>query len=326
MNILVVHTGGTISCKTENGLLVPHNDITPILSNLSKEMKGVRFSHRHLCSILSETLNGKRLTKIMKCVKKAADTGKYDGIIVTHGSDTAVYTAAALSYVLSVSSIPCVLVCANLPLTDPLSSGHANLRAAVSVITDQNSRGVFAVYPLGSSSVGVHRGSRLVQQLPYASDFSSAADALYGIVKDGTVIKNPSYSEMPNAFHLTSPFASALCPVAFITVYPAMTYPAISKRTKAVVLCPYHSGTLDTESAETKRFAKLCKNRGISVYVSGTGANADYETMESYPRLGFLRLPPLTSPNAMLVKLWLLHSQRELDPEKYVFEPLGGDF
>ena len=105
-----------------------------------------------------------------------------------------------------------------------------------------------------------------------------------------------------------------------------MIYPAIGKRTKAVVLYPYHSGTLDTESAETKRFAELCRRRGISVYVSGTGANADYETMESYPRLGFLRLPPLTSPNAMLVKLWLLHSQRELDPEKYVFEPSGGDF
>ncbi len=326
MNILVVHTGGTISCEMKNGVLVPHNDITPILSNLSKELKGVRFSHRHLCSILSETLNGKRLTKIMKCVKKSADSGKYDGIIVTHGSDTAVYTAAALSYTLGVSSIPCVLVCADLPLTDSLSSGHANLRAAVSIITDQGARGVFAVYPLGNGVIGVHRGSRLVQQLPYESAFSSAAGALYGTVTDGKLIKDPSYSEIPDSFHFDLPYASSLCPVTFITVHPAMIYPAIGKRTKAVVLYPYHSGTLDTESAETKRFSELCKKHGISVYVSGTGANADYKTMESYPSLGFLRLPPLTSPNAMLIKLWLLHSQRELDPEKYIFEPIGGSF
>ena len=326
MKILVVHTGGTISCKTENGLLVPHNDITPILSNLSKEMKGIRFSHRHLCSILSETLNGKRLTKIMRCVKRAADSGKYDGIIVTHGSDTAVYTAAALSYVLGASSVPCVLVCADLPLTDPLSSGHANLRAAVSVIADQTANGVFAVYPLDNGDVGVHRGSRLIQQLPYESAFSSAAGAFYGVLKGGKLIKSQSYSEMRDSFRLNLPHASALCPIAFIAVYPAMLYPAIGKRIKAVVLYPYHSGTLDTESTETTRFAELCKRRGISVYVSGTGANADYETMESYPRLGFLRLPPLTSPSAMLVKLWLLHSQNELEPEKYVFEPLGGDF
>lgn len=326
MKILVVHTGGTISCKTENGLLVPHSDITPILSNLSKEIKGVRFSHRHLCSILSETLNGKRLTKILKCVKKSADSGKYDGIIVTHGSDTAAYTAAALSYVLGVSSIPCVLVCADLPITDPLSSGHANLRAAVSVIADPNSRGVFAVYPIGNGEVGVHRGSRLIQQLPYESDLYSAAGKFYGVVKDGKLIRNPSYSEMSESFRFARPYASAFCPVAFITVHPAMIYPAIGKRQKAVVLCTYHSGTLDTESTETRRFAELCKRRGISVYVSGTGANADYKTMESYPNLGFLRLPPLTSQNAMLIKLWLLHSQSDLDPEKYVFEPSGGDF
>lgn len=326
MNILVVHTGGTISCKTENGLLVPHNDITPILSNLSNEIKGVRFSHRHLCSILSETLNGKRLTKILKCVKKYAGSGKYDGIIVTHGSDTAVYTAAALSYTLGISSIPCVLVCADLPLTDPRSSGHANLRAAVSVIADRSVRGVFAVYPLENGAVGVHRGSRLIQQLPYESAFSSAAGAIYGVVKDGRLIKNPSYSENPDSFHFTDPFLSTICPIAYITVFPGMNYPAIGKRTKAVMLCPYHSGTLDTESRETKHFAELCKKRGISVYVSGTGANADYETMESYPKLGFLRLPPLTSPTAMLTKLWLLHSQHELDPEKYLFEPLGGAF
>lgn len=325
MKILVVHTGGTISCKTENGLLVPHGDITPILSKLSKEFEGVRFSHRHLCSILSETLNGKRLTKIVKCVKKAVLSEKYDGIIVTHGSDTAVYTAAALSYVLGISSLPCVLVCADLPLTDPNSSGHANLRAAVSVISDGNARGVFAVYPLDNGEVGVHRGARLIQQLPYESAFSSAAGAFYGTANDGKLIKTASYSEANDSFRFENAFASSLCPIAFIAVHPAMIYPAIGKRTKAVILCPYHSGTLDTESTETKRFAETCKKRGIPVYVSGCGANADYETMDEYPRLGFFRLPPCSSPNAMLIKLWLLYSQNELDPEKYVFEPLGGD-
>lgn len=325
MNILVVHTGGTISCKTENGLLVPHGDITPILAKLSKEIRGARFSHRHLCSILSETLSGKHLTKIIKCVKKAVLSKKYDGIIVTHGSDTAVYTAATLSYALGVSSIPCVLVCADLPLTDPRSSGHANLRAAMTVIADGNARGVFAVYPLENGEVGVHRGTRLVQQLPYRSEFSSVMGELYGTVSNEKLVKNPSYTESEDSFCLTEERISAVCPIAFITVHPAMIYPAIGKRTKAVILCPYHSGTLDTESAETKRFAETCKKRGISVYVSGCGANADYETMDAYPKLGFSRLPPLTSPNAMLVKLWLLYSQSELDAEKYVFQPLGGD-
>ncbi len=325
MDILVIHTGGTISCKSENGVLVPHNDITPILTKLSKEIKGVRFRHRHLCSVLSETLDGRVLSKIINCVKRAADSKKYGGIIVTHGSDTAIYTAAALSYVLGVSSIPCVTVCADLPLTDPLSSGHANLRAAISVIADGNARGSFAVYPTTSRSVAVHRGSRLMQQLPYETAFSSSAGAFYGIVENEKLIKNNDYAEKPDDFRLRPHKLSALCPVAFVTVYPGMTYPALGKRTKAVILCPYHSGTLNTDSRETKRFAELCKKRNITVYVSGTGANADYETMESYPKLGFLRLPPLTSPNAMLIKLWLLFSQKDLDAEKHVALPLGGD-
>lgn len=325
MKILVIHTGGTISCGTENGVLVPKNDITPMFSGIAKEFKGVRFVHKRLCSVLSETLDGRVLTKILKCAEKAASSSRFGGIIVTHGSDTAVYTSAALSYVLGVSSIPCVTVCADLPLSAPRSSGHASLRAAVALIVDGRAHGAFAVYPKDNGTVGVHRGSRLLQQLPCDSGLSSVGNADHGYVKNGVLVINEDYSEKPDSFRLEFSRLSALCPVAFFGVYPGMIYPRIGKKVKAVVIFAYHSGTLNTASVETKRFASMCKRRRIPVFVSGSGSNDDYETMNAYPSLGFKRLPPFTSPYAMTVKLWLLLSQKRTDAEALVSAPLGGD-
>ena len=58
---------------------------------------------------------------------------EYDGIVITHGTDTMAYTASVLSFMLRGIAIPVVLTGAQLPMTHPLSDGLENLRTALAM-------------------------------------------------------------------------------------------------------------------------------------------------------------------------------------------------
>lgn len=332
MNVLVIHTGGTISCQSVNGVLTPSGNVAPYFKTLAKELKGyasVRFTHKKLPPILSETLNGSHLTRIAKEVKKGLENKDVDGIIVTHGSDTVAYTTAFLSYILGSDCPPTVTVCADLPLTDPKSSGHVNLRAAVALIASGQARGVFSVYRDSDSSAIIHRGSRILRHRAYESELSSTSHA-YGKVlliapENLKTVKNPLYSESEDGIIFELPQLGKSSQIMHVSVSPGMTLQPPTRSCKAVILGTYHSGTLDTSDRQTVKFAKQCKRLGIPVYVDGIGSNADYETMTAYPELGFKRLPPLTSPVAMYIKLWILLSKGEKDLDELLYRSCGGD-
>ena len=54
----------------------------------------------------------------------------YDGIVVSHGTDTMAYTASAVTYMLPNIDVPVVFTGSQLPLADMLSDGPDNLRTA----------------------------------------------------------------------------------------------------------------------------------------------------------------------------------------------------
>ena len=56
--------------------------------------------------------------------------GGYDGIVVSHGTDTMAYTASALTFMLPGIDLPVVFTGSQLPLADVLSDGPDNLRTA----------------------------------------------------------------------------------------------------------------------------------------------------------------------------------------------------
>ena len=325
MKILMLHTGGTISCTYENGVLSPRADITALTNELFKNCRDVKLTHKALCSVLSEHTDGRVLNKIIPGVRKHLLSGRFDGVIVTLGSDCLAYTSAAISYAVGLSKTPCITISSNLPLSDPNADGILNLKAAVEIIRSKKASGVLTVYPQDNGRVAVYRASRVIQQPPYLAAPVSAGE-LYGTVYNGEFIRNEKYSESGDSFIPERPHFSELSPVFLLHVYPGMIYPTLPRRTKAVILATYHSGTLNTASTETVRFSKQCKRRGIKVYVSGISCSADYESMTVYGELGFTRLPPFTSPAAMFIKLWLLNSQSRKFSDEHLFLPLGGDF
>ena len=327
--ILVIHSGGTISCQKTNGVLSPSADISYVFKKIAKKYPKLSFSHKRLRPFLSEHLDGTHVSRLIKEVKRALEGEKYSGIILTHGSDTLCYTAAALSLVLGNTTAPVVTVCADLPISEPLSSGHVNLEAATSLIFSEQASGVFSVYKESESVATVHRGSRILRHRAYEAPLSSAAE-IYGKVDlnapvGKALIKNPYYSEREDEIQIIPTRLKRLSPVMYVSVSPAMLFPAPPRGCKAVILGSYHSGTVDTSNPQLVKFTKICKKRGISIFVDGIGANADYESMARYASLGIMRLPPLCSPVAMYMKLWLLIAQGEKNLPDTLYKSVGAD-
>lgn len=105
--ILLLGTGGTIACKrTSHGLM-------PLLS--SEEILSFVPDSRTFCSIDSIQVLNIDSTNIQPShwltIEKAIEEHykDYDGFVITHGTDTMAYTAAALSYLIRNSAKPIVI-------------------------------------------------------------------------------------------------------------------------------------------------------------------------------------------------------------------------
>lgn len=72
---------------------------------------------------------------------------------------------------------------------------------------------------------------------------------------------------------------------------------------KAVVIRPYHSGTLNTASLDFQKFCADCKEKNIPVFAVSVPAGDIYESSCAFDTLGIIPLD-LTFSNAY-IRAWL---------------------
>lgn len=304
MKILVVFTGGTISCSADGEVLHTDKSNSFLLLDMYKRIdKCVEFATEMPYTILSENLCGKNLNALCECIRNY-DTDGLDGIIVTHGTDTLQYTSAFLGYTFSNSRIPIVMVSANYPLADKRSNGFANFCTAVSFIKSCRGRGVYVAYKNKDKVPEIHRGTRVIAHTAYCDDVMSVFNLWCYRLENGIFVKNPCYREQADEISLeNSVYDDKL--VYKLMVYPDMPYPELDGNVKAVLFEGYHSGTLATDD---ERFVAFCKNAdrmGIPLFLTGATEGFEYESKLAFDRLKINVLPP-ASPIAMYVKLRLI--------------------
>ena len=73
---------------------------------------------------------------------------------------------------------------------------------------------------------------------------------------------------------------------------------------RAVILRPYHSGTLNTDSSAFAAFCKRAKEAGIPVYAVNIQSGDTYESSKTFDELGITPLYNTTFA-AAYVKLWM---------------------
>ena len=123
--ILMLGTGGTIACVPSADGLVPALD-GPAMIRLVPELEEVcAIETKQILNLDSSNLSPEHWQIIAKAI--AANYENYDGFVITHGTDTMAYTAAALSQMLHNCQKPVVLTGAQLPIQAEGSDATANV-------------------------------------------------------------------------------------------------------------------------------------------------------------------------------------------------------
>lgn len=132
--ILMIGHGGTITMHESEGGLVPVLDASGIIDLVPgiKEVADVELIQ--LDNVDSTNINESHWSKLIMRISENVD--KYDGILVTHGTDTMAYTATAVSLGLGRGlQIPIVFTGSQLPLTSFETDARVNLERSVSVLS-----------------------------------------------------------------------------------------------------------------------------------------------------------------------------------------------
>ena len=251
--ILLLATGGTIASReTEHGL-------RPTLS--AGDMRaaiGAKGGVIEVMDLLSIDSTNIAPTHWQTVARRIADVRTdYDGFIVTHGTDTMAYTAAALYYMLEHIDRPVILTGSQRPLGLAGSDAESNLRLA---------------YEAACSSfagVAVAFGGRLIHGNAAKKMYSLADDAFRSIGRPEIDLAAPSAPTAP--FRLRDALDER---VTVIRLYPGMkpiTIDAhIASGYRGIILEGYGLGSVPGDDAEESFLPSLdrAKTRACTIVLT----------------------------------------------------------
>ena len=126
--IALLATGGTIACRATAQGLSPALRGEELLAGVAVP-PGTEISCRDVFSMDSSNIQPEEWAQLAQAVDEAFQS--CDGVVITHGTDTLGYTAAALSFMLLGQRKPVILTGSQLPLGAPLSDAETNLSCAI---------------------------------------------------------------------------------------------------------------------------------------------------------------------------------------------------
>lgn len=291
MKLALIFTGGTISSDLSDGYLSPAQKTkSNLIKALDSDIEVESFQPYYT---LSEQLNGLYISKLIKCVSERLKEN-YDGIIITHGTDTLQYSAAAVSIAFGGSNIPVVFVSSNYILSDKRSNGISNLKYALKFIRERIG-GVFVSYKNENSYPEIFCADSLLPHNAY-SDKLTAVNCSFGYFNNNKFIRLIKNNNQKSEGIFT---LSEKSPVLYFRAYAGMTYPDLSKY-KAVLIETYHSGTLPTEDPD---FVRFCANSNVPIYLTGVSNEIPYESAKIFKQLNIVvlkNIPPIYA----YISLW----------------------
>ena len=303
-NILLLTTGGTIASIPGGEGLEPHRS-----GVMERELEQLRtyydISVMDVMCLDSSNITPEEWQLIARTVFE--NRAGYDGIVVSHGTDTMAYTASAVTFMLPDIDIPVVFTGSQLPLADILSDGPDNLRTAFAMAASGHS-GVFLAFDrkvmLGCRAVKVR-----------ASGFSAfeSVNARYaaqvsnlGLVVDKEILPKPAGMPRLCADISRNVFLLKLTPglnPAIFDMLAAMGY-------KGIVIEAFGLGGVNVLHKGLRGIRRAVED-GISVVVT-TQCLYDSSNLQVYQvgnkllELGVIQGRDMTSEAAMTKLMWAI--------------------
>ena len=125
-HILMIATGGTIASKETADGLAPQLTSEELLAEVPELEQLCRIDTVQLMNRDSTNINSRDWLQMAACVRGHYDA--YDGFVLTHGTDTMAYTAAALSYLIQNNAKPVVITGSQKSIFNQDTDARENLR------------------------------------------------------------------------------------------------------------------------------------------------------------------------------------------------------
>lgn len=303
--VLLVATGGTITMlRDASGSLHPCDNANKLLECVPELSVLADVDILTLANIDSSDITPSIWLEIAHAIHQRIN--EYDGFVVTHGTDTLVYTAAALSFMLQELSKPVILTGSQVPLEEIGSDGRANLINAVRVAISDLAE-VAVVF--GSMII---RGARAKKTSVFDMQaFISVNDVPLGTI--GLAIKFSSFAKKRS--RRKPLLRTALNEnVALIPVYPGMKPEIIdylSGSHDGIVLEGYGAGNIPTGEKSLIPAISAAISRNVPVVVCtqcivGSTEMELYQVGRAALDVGAIPAMDMT-PEATVVKLmWVM--------------------
>lgn len=134
--ILVLHTGGTISMQADDSGAVVTNADNP-MNHVSVPLDGIEVTALDFLNVPSPHMTPAYMLELCKKIK--AEGEHFDGVVITHGTDTLEETAYFLD-TMELPTIPVILTGAMRSSNELGSDGVYNYLTALRVAADEKSR------------------------------------------------------------------------------------------------------------------------------------------------------------------------------------------
>ncbi|WP_369282528.1 asparaginase [Oscillibacter sp. GMB15532] len=180
--ILMIGTGGTIASQvTENGL-APELTSTQLLAHIPAISGICEVESLQLLNLDSTNIAPNHWLEMVGCIREHYED--YDGFVLTHGTDTMAYSAAALSYLIQKSPKPIVFTGAQKPIGFDVTDSKINLTDAFRTAAS----GLPGVSLVFNGKVILGTRAQKIRSKSFEA-FSSINYPFLGVLRDGVLLR-----------------------------------------------------------------------------------------------------------------------------------------
>ncbi len=301
--ILVIGTGGTISCaESENGL-APALRADELLKRIEAPCE---VSAEQLFGLDSTNMTPRHWETLARFIRERYD--EFDGFVITHGTDTLGYAAASLSCLIQNSRKPIVFTGSMKPMTADNSDAPENLRNALRFAADERAFGVRVVF--GGTVIDGRRAVKVCSRGEAAFDLNAC-----GFFAEGRLIFDEEYGGETRFYERLSD------DVFHVRLIPGQRL-YIPKEARAVILESYGAGGVpDYLFEEVQRLAES----GVYIIIAtqcargGTNLN-EYEVgLVAARRVPLIETGEMTAEYAVARARWALEYSGDLEGFRKLF-------
>lgn len=308
--ILLMGTGGTIASEMGGSGLAPELTSEQLLRYIPDISRICQVDCVQLFSLDSTNIQPKHWVRIAAALRE--HYLDYDGFVISHGTDTMAYTAAALSYLVQGSPKPIVLTGAQKPIGFETTDSKQNLRDAFRVAASDLA-GVMVVF---NGKVILGTRARKVRSKSFEA-FSSINYPFLGLVQDGQLIRyiRPEARVSPEFYDRVDP------KVALMKLIPGADCSVadyLLEKNDALIIESFGVGGLPAykagdfydvvkrglEAGKTVVMTTQVENEGsdLSIYHVGTQVKRNLPILEAYD---------MTTEAVTAKLMWILGQTRE---------------